>query len=164
MFRLLPCLMMTTAGRSPSRRWWCSSARSGATWPRARRWGSSGNTNIMSRENCDDVSVFRQADTDNNGVIDKEEFRQLWGAVRCSGGGEVSGVKLRWRVCLNKILRVYYYFHIFKSVFWKFFFSRFFFLSSLVQNWIQEVSILYIEPQSYSIVCVVCYQSWVSSI
>ena len=34
--------------------------------------------------------LFRQADTDNNGVIDKEEFRQLWGAVRCSGGGEVS--------------------------------------------------------------------------
>lgn len=35
---------------------------------------------------------FRQADTDNNGVIDKEEFRQLWGAVKCSGGGEVSVV------------------------------------------------------------------------
>ena len=36
------------------------------------------------------MCFLRQADTDNNGVIDKEEFRQLWGAVRCSGGGEVS--------------------------------------------------------------------------
>ena len=41
----------------------------------------------------DNYFLFRQADTDNNGVIDKEEFRQLWGAVRCSGGGEVSDAK-----------------------------------------------------------------------
>ena len=46
------------------------------------------------RENKNwDLCFFRQADTDNNGVIDKEEFRQLWGAVRCSGGGEVGDAK-----------------------------------------------------------------------
>ena len=55
-----------------------------------------------------DYSLFRQADTDNNGVIDKEEFRQLWGAVRCSGGGEVSvRNKFEEEVCLN------YHYHIY---------------------------------------------------
>ena len=35
------------------------------------------------------VALIRQADADSNGVIDKEEFRELWGAVRCSSGDEV---------------------------------------------------------------------------
>ena len=48
---------------------------------------------------------FRQADTDNNGVIDKEEFRQLWGAVRCSGGGEVSVISDK--IDLDTSLSVY---------------------------------------------------------
>ena len=30
------------------------------------------------------VALIRQADADSNGVIDKEEFRQLWSAVQCS--------------------------------------------------------------------------------
>ena len=34
-------------------------------------------------------ALIRQADADNNGVIDKEEFRELWCAVRCSSGEEV---------------------------------------------------------------------------
>jgi len=34
------------------------------------------------------VGLIRQADSDNNGVIDKEEFRTLWAAVRSSGEGE----------------------------------------------------------------------------
>ena len=63
-----------------------------------------------------DYSLFRQADTDNNGVIDKEEFRQLWGAVRCSGGGEVSvrnkmdplsNTKEFVEVCLNYPYHIY---------------------------------------------------------
>lgn len=49
--------------------------------------------------------LFRQADTDNNGVIDKEEFRQLWGAVRCSGGGEVSVISDK--IDLDMSLSVY---------------------------------------------------------
>ena len=57
--------------------------------------------------------LFRQADTDNTGVIDKEEFRQLWGAVRCSGGGEVSHIgqkRLGYYESLIKVsLSIYIY-------------------------------------------------------
>ena len=37
------------------------------------------------------TGLIRQADVDNNGVIDKEEFRELWSALRSSGEGEVGG-------------------------------------------------------------------------